>query len=204
MQLTQWYGDSRLSPEQAANLMRLLDPLAATVVYSYEYPLDAHHGVQPGETLDQIASHYSVERQTLAKINGLSNQQLQPGQQLKVLQGPFHALVDLSDHELSLVVGGRYAGRFPLSVGQDFPQQEGRYTVLAKTQQPSAAASSGSAGGPSSGYWIALDGSLGFHIAPDPNGIGRTGGPGFLGLREQDLAELFDLLSVGSTVVVRP
>lgn len=198
LQLTQWYGDPRLSPEQATELLRLLDPLAATVIYSYQYPLDGrHYVVQPGETLDAIAGRNEMEWQVLAKINGLADpRQLQPGQQLKLLRGPFHALVDLSDRELTLIVEGRYAGRFPIGIGQDFPAAEATYTVLSKTAQPDSAGRAG--------YWIGLENALGLHAATDPSRIGQTGGPGFVLLNESDLAELFDLLSVGSAVVVRP
>jgi LysM repeat protein len=208
-QLTQWYGDPRLSPEQSAELAKLLDPLSATVVYSYEYPLDAYYVVQPGDTLDQVAARYSVEWQTLAKINGLADpRQLQSGQQLKVVRGPFHAVVDLSDHELTLIVDGRYAGRFLLGVGQDFPQQNGQYTVREKSlsgptpvYQPRPGYVSSA---PVRSRWIGLAAPLGIHASADPAQIGQTAGPGFLCLCVSDLAEVYDLLSVGSTVTVRP
>ena len=62
---------------------------------------------------------------------------LQPGQEVKVIQGPFHAVVDLSDYELTLMVEGRYAGRFRIGIGGDQPELEGAYEIKDKTENPS-------------------------------------------------------------------
>ena len=80
---------------------------------------------QPGDTLERVAQRYNVPWQLLARINGLmppgapnsddatKDQPLPVGMELKVVRGPFDAVVRLDKHELTLLLQNRYAGRFP-------------------------------------------------------------------------------------------
>ena len=71
--------------------------------------------------------------QLLANINGLSETaQLAPGTQLKVVRGPFNALISLDRQELTLIVDGRYAGRFAIALGNDPHPRTGEFAVREK------------------------------------------------------------------------
>ncbi|HEX5442254.1 MAG TPA: LysM domain-containing protein, partial [Pirellulales bacterium] len=118
LELSAWYGEPRLSPDEEHQLTNLLDQLAGTVIYSRQHLLEPAYEVQPGDTLERIADDYQVPWQLLANINGLRDpQRLHQGEQLKVIRGPFHALVNLQKLELVLNVGRRYAGRFRIGIG---------------------------------------------------------------------------------------
>ena len=100
--LTQWYGNSTLSPPESEQVQSLLNQLAGTVVYSNQSCLVPPYVVRSGDTLESIAKQYDVPWQLLAKINGIPASDLvQPGQQLKVIHGPFSAAVDLSKGQMS-------------------------------------------------------------------------------------------------------
>ena len=76
----------------------------------------------------------------------MRDQPLSPGTQLKVVRGPFDAVVRLDRQELTLMVHNRYAARFPVRVGGDEPKLEGNYLVGDKTpdaarHRPTASAS---------------------------------------------------------------
>src|SRR6185369_4591038 len=111
--LSKWHGNETLSPSDSEKVESLLGQLAGTVIYSTEHQLEPARIVKPGETLDSISKEYNVPSQLLGKINGIqSPNQLKPGQQLKVVRGPFSAVIDARHNELTLMVDDRYAGKF--------------------------------------------------------------------------------------------
>jgi lipoprotein-anchoring transpeptidase ErfK/SrfK len=208
--LSSLYGNPDLPPEYAQEITELLDQLAGTVIYSQQHLLEPAYRVRPGETLEQIAQTYNVPWQLLAKINGIRDpQRLEPGRQLKVVRGPFGALIDLDTYELTLMVGGRYAGRFPIGVGRDHPNLEGSYVVRDKLVDP---AGSGPGGAPGTGdpnsnplgrYWIDLGNQVGIHGTNDPQNLHRTGGRGSVCLGDRDIEDVFGILSIGSRVIIQ-
>ena len=63
--------DLSLPPEQAKEMLDLLDQLAGTVIYSRQHYLERAYIAQQGDTIDRVARIYEVPWQLLAKINGL-------------------------------------------------------------------------------------------------------------------------------------
>ena len=136
-QLSRWYDDPNLTPQEQQHLNELLDQLAGTVIYSTQNLMEPACEVQQGETLERIAQRYNVPWQLLAKINGIEDpHSLRPGERLKVVRGPFSAVISLEKHTLTLMLNNAYAGRFPIGVGQDFPPPEGQYFVNDKLVDP--------------------------------------------------------------------
>jgi LysM repeat protein len=206
--LTEWYEDPRLSAEQNEELVELLDQLAGAVVYSRQHLLAEPYVVQPGDTLESVAERYRVSWQLLAKINGLANpKQLRPGERLKVMTGPFEALVDVRRHELTLLVGDLYAGRFPIGVGRDGSTPMGSFQVLKKVVNPSWAGPQGEVApgdpaNPLGGRWIDLGGGIGIHGTNDPGSIGKSASEGCIRLGAPDIEDVFDILVEGSKVTI--
>lgn len=216
--LSRFYGDPRLSADENRRLTEILDQLAGTVIYSRQHLLEKPRVVRPGETLKTIAEEYQVPPELLAKINGISNpDHLQPGQQLKVVRGPFQAVVDLGKHEMTLMLQGRYAGRFRIGVGHDLPQLEGVFEVKNKTEDPTYYGPNGviSADDPRNPLgerWIGLgapgsDASqparIGIHGTDSPLNVGTSIQHGTICLGPRDAEDVYDILSIGSRVVIR-
>jgi len=208
--LSSWHNDPRLSPEETRQVEQLLDQLAGTVVYSRQYHLEKPYEVRPGDTLQRIAQQYDVPVQLLGKINGIRDpNDLQPGQKLKVVRGPFKAVVSLSRYELKLMLNGRYAGRFSIGVGRDHQTLEGSYEVRNKTVNPAYYDRNNQAFGPEDPqnplgkYLIGLDNNLSIHGTNNPENVGRAEGQGCIRLRAGDIEDLHDILSVGSLVIIR-
>ena len=104
--LSVWYDDTSLGLEESHRLEDLLGQLAGTVIYSQQDLLLPPHVVGPGENLPAIASQLGVAWQLLAKINGVTDpMQLVPGEHLKLIRGPFDAVVSISRRRLSLQLG---------------------------------------------------------------------------------------------------
>lgn len=206
--LSQWFGHPDLSPAQETTLIGLLDQVAGTVVYSRESLVVPAYQVQPGETLNQIAQANNVPWQLLAKINGVQDpQNLRAGEQLKVVRGPFAAVVELSRHRMSLWVEGRYAGRFPIGVGKTANIPEGEFTVRGKVENPTyygdQVIDADDPNNPLGERLIDLGNQLGIHGTNDSSLIGTNESRGTISLGSPDVEDVYDILSVGSTVVIR-
>ncbi len=206
--LSMFYNSPELSTSQFYELLDILDPLAAEVIYSRRHLLDIPHEVAPGETMEQISRMYDVPTDILNRINAIQEGRNPPvGTKLKIIPGPFRAEIELKKGELTLFVGELYAGRFPIAIGQDPAPREGVFQVVDKQTnrnyygkggvQISAAAPNN----PYGGYWIDLGQDLCIHGSPaSPN---TTPAQGCIGLSPQDARDVFGMLSRGSQVQIR-
>lgn len=212
LELTNYYCSGRLAPYESRVLGELLDQLGGTVVYSRDHLLEPPYRVQPGDTVDRVAAAYSVTPELLAKINGLGVQrELTPGQELKVVRGPFEAVVDLSRYEMTLLVGGRYAGRFRIGVGRDRGGLEGVFQVREKRIRPvyygpDRVMAADDPANPLGGRLLNL-GTVtepwGIHGTDNAKNVGCSEGRGTICLAQRDIDDVFDILAVGSRVTVR-
>jgi hypothetical protein len=214
------YGSPDLPPDQAKQITELLDQLAGTVIYSRQHHLEPPYVTQAGETIDMIAQKYSVPWQLLARINGLmppgacnsddptKDQPLPAGTELKVLRGPFDAVVQLDKRELTLLVQNRYAARFRIGVGHDLQKLEGEYTVRNKAVNPTYYGPDGVNIGPNDPKnplgvaWIGLTDRVGIHGTANPQNVGRENDRGTICVGDRDLQDLYGILSVGSKVTI--
>lgn len=206
--LSDWYGDPSLSPQESTEVQTLLGQLAGSVIYSTEPRLEPPYLVQAGETLEDIAKKHSVPWQLLAKINGIQNpQQLQAGQQLKVLRGPFSAVIDLSKRQLTLMLSRRYAGKFNIEIDPTISVEEGHWTVNQKLLAPSATGYR--AATPTEERSLTLSSEngnttqLAIIRATGNNGLPAEPASRVIRLKPHDVEDVYDILSVGSRVTIR-
>lgn len=211
--LSQWYGNPALSPGEAEQVQSLLNQLAGTVVYSTQSCLEPPYTVKTGDTLESIGKHCEVPWQLLAKINGVAAaDQVQPGQQLKVIHGPFAATVDLGRNQMTLLVDGRYAGRFPITTEPNAATTEGQWVVEQKMASPStssAPAASVYAVGPAPVDHVlvlrkdAANTEISITSGPSSPSTPTAAAPPAFHLAPRDADEVADILSVGSRVTIR-
>ena len=215
--LSDWHNHPDLSHAERDELESLLGQLAGTVVYSTEHHLEPPHIVQPGETLKQIANDHRIPWELLANINGIdAATQLKPNQELKVLRGPFTATVDLAQRKLVLRIQDCYAGRFPVGLGKDHVNIEGHWQVAHKLLNPeyyghSNGVAADDPNNPLGEHWIGLAPStsafaaapFGIHGPHDPSHVDSDDPRGFIRLAPHDVKDVYNILSVGSKVVVR-
>jgi hypothetical protein len=201
--LSVWYDDPSLGLEESHRLEDLLGQLAGTVIYSQQDLLLPPHVVAPGETLPAIAAPLSVSWQLLAKINGIDDpMQLIPGEHLKVIRGPFDAVVSVARRRVSLQVGGAYAGSFPVMVGREFLPRVGSSLPVQEVRRGAAAGDPAAAAGPAMPAIVLADGLV-IQAADDPAAVTDDAAPTSLTVSARDFAELADILGPGSSVLVR-
>jgi hypothetical protein len=192
-ELSRWYAHPAVPPEDQTQLVDFLGQLAGTVIYSRKSFLAAPYTVRAGDSLESVAAEYQVPWQLLAKINGIDNpNNLMPGQELKVVRGPFTAQLTQENAGrawLAMFVDGLYAGRFPVQ-GQ-WNKPDGTYPVVKfPSNQPGVI--------PTTGPYISLGGDLHLRLPDDAHN-----GEQAVSISPQDMSDVFDILSERSQVTIR-
>ena len=212
----------------------LLSEINQTVVFSTRKFADDRFGgtykVESGDRLDRIGAKNSVTADMLLRLNGLSDaRRLRAGAYIKVLKGPFHAVVSKSNFRLDLYLGGLpstsagdsvvYVTSFPVGLGKDDSTPLGRWQVEPdrKVKNPVYYSPRGEGvieaddpKNPLGEFWIGLAGldgdavgqeSYGIHGTIEPDSIGRMESMGCIRLRSEDVAVVFAALVEGKSTV---
>lgn len=203
-----------MNDAQRGQLVSLLDQLAGTVIYSQQHLLHPAYTPRPGETTAQVAMRQRVPADFLARVNGVNpHQPLSPDMRLKVVTGPFRGELSRSRRELTLFLGNQYAGRFSVSLGNDFPAQSTSFEVFEKSgarayndPRTGQQIPAGNPANPYGAHWIGLrvDGATsttcGMHSAGA--GLDASDSRGCIGLASNDADDLKAILELGSGITV--
>ena len=196
-------------PEWRPQIQKRIDRTARSIYFSPQPHYMPAYTIRPGDQLRRIARQYNVPWEYLVKLNRIDPRRIRPGQRLKVIKGPFGAVVDLSDRELTIHAYGYYVCRFPVGIGQDGTTPIGRFKVLNKVVDPQYTAPNGqviAADDPSNPLgerWIDIGNHYGIHGTIDPKSIGAAKSRGCIRMKNSDVADVYDLLGVGSEVIIR-
>src|SRR5690606_24586167 len=155
-----------------------------------------------------------------------SASRIQVGQKLKMIKGPFHAMVVKSAFRIDMYLEGAdgrpvYITSFSVGLGESGSTPHGLFRVGVKLENPgwtnprtSQTYGPDDAGNPIGDYWIALEGieeatknlkSYGVHGTIEPHTIGTEASMGCVRLRDKDVEMVFKLLQSGvSTVRIVP
>jgi LysM repeat protein len=225
----------RLSGADADAARALLSEINQTVVFSTRKFADDRLGgtyqVLGGDRLERIGAKHAVTADLLMRLNGLSDpRRLRAGSYIKVLKGPFHAVVNKSAFRLDLYLGGvpgsesaadaTYVTSYPVGLGKDDSTPLGKWRVEPdrKVKNPVYYSPRGEGvieaddpANPLGEYWIGLGGiegdavgkeSYGIHGTIDPSSIGRMESMGCIRLKNEDVAVVFSALIEGKSTVL--
>ena len=165
--------------------------------------------VQPDEQLRTIAKQYKVPWEYLARLNQVDERRVRAGQKLKVNKGPFDAVVDLSDFTLTLHAHGYYVHRYQVGIGKEGTTPLGVFNVQQKVRNPTYYGPNGvvidmdDPANPLGEHWIAIGDGFGIHGTIDPKSIGKARSRGCIRMRNNEVAEVFQMLSTDSKVTIR-
>lgn len=165
--------------------------------------------IQPNDQLRVIARKHQLSWEYLANLNQVDPRRIQLGQKLKVLKGPFAAVVDLNEFALTIHLQGYFVKRYLVGIGKDGASPVGKFTVLNKVENPQYTGPDGrviSADDPQNPLgerWIDLGDSYGIHGTTEPDSIGKAASRGCIRMRHEDVIEVYNFLINGSEVVIR-
>ena len=198
------------SHKEARNeLMPRLEQTAKAIFFEPHPHFVDPYVVQPNDKLSAIASKYQLSWEYVRKLNRIDPRRIQSGQKLKILKGPFAAVVDLNEFALTIHMQGYYVRRYPVGIGKDGASPVGKFAVLNKIENPQYTGPDGRVisgddpANPLGERWIDLGDSYGIHGTIEPDSIGKAASRGCIRMREKDVIEVYDFLVKGSEVVIR-
>jgi lipoprotein-anchoring transpeptidase ErfK/SrfK len=174
-------------------------------------PLTGTHIVASGESLYVIAKRNRITETLLASINQIDKpSQLRAGARLKILHGPFRAVIYKTLHRLDVYLGDVYVRSFRVGLGTNGGTPLGDWRVGAKLSNPdwtdptdNTHYGADDPANPIGEHWIGLEcvagdclgrSGFGIHGTIDPASIGENMSMGCVRLVPEDVSALFDLL----------
>jgi lipoprotein-anchoring transpeptidase ErfK/SrfK len=220
-----------LSPADLSSAKQLMAEINQTVVFSpkrfADDPFGGTYSVQAGDLLQKIATKYDVPWEALLRVNGMSDpRRLRAGQTIKVIHGPFNAVVNKKSFTMDIYLGtpgekgSMYVTTYPVGLGKDDSTPTGTWLVEAgrKLKNPTYYSPRGEGvidandpKNPLGDRWLGLTGidghaigkeSYGIHGTIDETSIGRQDSMGCIRLKNADVELVFDLLIDGKSHVI--
>lgn len=191
-------------------LQEVIDSTARSIFFQPKPHYVEPYVVREGDRLETIAKKYQLSWEYLAKLNRTDPRRVQLAQKLKVMKGPFGAVIDQRDFTLTIHLQGYYVKSYLIGIGKDGSSPTGKLTVLAKQENPQYTDSrtgqvtqGGDPSNPLGSRWIDLGDSFGIHGTTDPKSIGKAESRGCFRLRDDDIIDVYNFLVKGSEVVIR-
>lgn len=177
--------------------------------------------VQPGDLLVKIANAYKVPYEILMEINGIRKAEgLQAGQKIKVIRGPFHAVISRKRFTMDLYLQNQYVKTYKVGLGmpgRETPTGLWRVKPNDKLIQPpwtdpdtGRRYVASDPDYPLGSRWIGLEGLEGqakgrtgfaIHGTKEPETIGTQSSRGCIRLYNGDVIEVYNLLFAGQSQV---
>ncbi len=218
------YGDEQVIRQGLTNINLQL-------VYSKKVdrddPVAGWHTISSGDNLTRIARTYKVTPEFLAWINGLSSpDRIFAGQKIKIVNGPFHVVVDKSDYRMDIYIADPtdgqwlYVNSLPVGLGEDNSTPIGKWIVTPRGKVPNPEWTdprtgkvwqADDPGNPIGDYWISIEGNspetadlrgYGIHGTTEPDSIGDQQSMGCVRLRDRDIELVYKLLMEGESIVI--
>lgn len=214
----------------ADGLKKQIEEINMNLIFSArKFPDDPWGGsyqVAGGERLASIAARNNVTWECLSRINGITPRKMRSGQWIKVIKGPFFAVVTKHSFKMDLYLGApggpgsMFVRTFMVGLGKDNSTPTGLWSCKAgdKIRNPRYYPSRGGdiiapddPKNPLGGYWIAIEGldgqalgkeSYGIHGTIEPDSVGKMSSQGCIRLRSEDISWVFDLLVDGKSKVL--
>lgn len=231
--LTQALQTPGIDRRTARDIRETLTELNERLIFGHEIlPDDPHtfgYTIRPGDTLARIASRQNtnVDWRFIQRINGISRPEaIRAGQQIKLVQGPVHAVVVKKEFRLDVFLGEGsdrvFVRSFPVGLGEHDSTPVGRFRVRRNSKLINPAWTNPRTGehftandpeNPIGTRWIGIEGitesirdlaGYGLHGTIDPESIGEQQSMGCVRLKNEHVELLYEMLvERESTVEIR-
>ncbi len=223
----------RVRGSDAEMLRAKLGALNADLVFSPRVtpgdPMCEVYEIQGGDRLSKIAQkrELATHWKLIQRVNGMSNpNRIRAGQPIKLVRGPFHAVVHKDDYRMDIFHGSPespenwlYIRSFDVGLGKEDGTPIGTFLVARNSKvanpawvnphNPSERYAPDDPGNPIGEYWLGLEGlgdaaafvGYGLHGTIEPDSIGEQASLGCVRLGKDDIEQVFELLEEGISVV---
>lgn len=198
--------------EKISQIQDKLGALSLNIITSNTVtPQTVDHEVVPGDSLGKLSKQYNTTKELIKKANGLKSDVIRVGQKLRIWNATFNVFVDKSQNILMLKTGDEVVKVYRVSTGANNITPVGSFKIATKLANPVWFKPGGAPVPPESPdnvlgtRWMGFDTDphYGIHGTTQPDKIGQQVTAGCVRMLNQDVEELFDLLPVGTPVVIQ-
>ncbi len=187
----------------AVNIDLIFSPAQMPQTISYE--------IVPGDSLGKLARKYNTTPQLIKRANGLKSDVIRTGEKLRMWTAPFNILINKSQNVLFLKSGEEVLKIYHVSTGKDNITPVGTFKIATKIEKPVWFRNGGtpipseSPENELGSRWMGFDTDphYGIHGTLHPESIGQQVTAGCVRLKNEDVEELFDIIPVGTVVVIQ-
>ena len=166
------------------------------------------HEVGVGDSIGKIAKQYGTTSELIKRSNNLKGDVIRVGQKIRVWTGKFNIFVDKSQNKLILKDGDVVLKVYDVSTGANNSTPVGKFKITSKLVDP-VWFNRGVVVPPESpqnvlgSRWLGFDlPGYGIHGTIDPDSIGKQVTAGCVRMRNEDVEELYDIIPIGTKVVI--
>lgn len=230
--LSQALASKSASDTEKAALRQKLSAINEDLVFSPKlYPGDTYaetYTIASGDALAKIARkrELATDWRLIQRINRLSDpNKITVGQKLKLIRGPFHAVVTKSAYRLDLYMGSPdepaswvFVKSYSVGLGEENGTPTGNFVVKKNSKLVNPYWVNPRTGekfeaddpkNPIGEFWIGIEGvgesapyvGYGLHGTIDPDSIGKQRSMGCVRMGAPDIAQVYELLVDGVSVV---
>ena len=172
-------------------------------------PEKTDYTVQAGDSLDKIARKFGTTVELIQKSNNLRGALIKAGDRLRVFSGSWAIRVNKNRNDLLLTLNGAFFKRYRVGTGEYSKTPVGEFKIVDRIAQPTWWHPDGRTipfGDPENllgTHWLALDAKgYGIHGTWEPETIGRQASMGCVRLLNEEVEELFTLVTIGTPVII--
>lgn len=184
-------------------------------------PYVERYVIRPGDSLGKIARKNKISVDLLGAINGIADiNRIRAGQRIKLVKGPFRAVVNKSAYTLDVYLENTFVAQYRVGLGAEDSTPTGVWRVATKLKNPTYYPPRGGAiiaaddpDNPLGERWIGLTGvsgeaagqmRYGIHGTNDADSIGKSVSLGCVRMYNEDAEALYRfLVEEHSTVTVQ-
>jgi len=195
--------------EQIEVVQKELEALNLQIIFSnVPTPNSAIHEVVSGDTLGELAKTYGTTIELIKMSNNLNSNIIRIGQKLRIWTGKFNIFVDKSQNVLFLKQGEEILKVYTVSTGENSSTPIGEFKVTSKLVDP-VWFNRGVVVPPESpenvlgSRWLGFDiPGYGIHGTVDPETIGQPVTAGCVRMHNEEVEELYSIITLGTKVVI--
>lgn len=202
-----WPEESDLRTE----LERISNALLFSRATNTNDPLTSVRTIAAGDSIHAIARQNRITDELIMSINGVTEpNKIAVGRRLKVIQGPFRAVISKSRHRMDVYLGEVFVRSFRVGLGTNGGTPTGSWIVRNKLDNPDWTDPrngrhylADDPDNPIGERWIGLEGiageavgkqGFGIHGTIDPKSIGENLSMGCVRLTPDDIQMVYELL----------
>ena len=171
------------------------------------------HTVRRGDNLWELSRRYKTTVGMLKRVNGLRTDRIDLGQRLAIPPKGATILISKRKFRLTFLVGPYYVTHYPIGIGKLEKTPEASFQVTVKLENPDwypeggGVVKHGDPNNPLGSRWMGFEGDgghsgLGIHGTSDEESIGQKRSRGCIRMRKRDVEELYEMVPLGTRVVI--